>query len=995
MSRVWSKFDEKGLARFVLPEAVNWLRLPLNRGDLADTPEGRRRLIEAIYTALVASQIRYAPEKYHSELAEQHVRSPFEILTAPGEGTCLDLAALFAGLCLGNELVPIVIVTETHALCVVSLTHSARRWDAFDRPERESFEQPVTDPEVLYTLLGSGSALAVECTGFAHSETLPPDSIEGAKRRYGVLSFPDAVEAGQRQLGRVDSPLRFAIDVAVAHYHWKVTPPTLPPEHRLATERLVAEQVTSGLRLDRERTAATVHPYPRPVAPQLRSPLGFVDRHTELEYARGGLAAEGSVWVGGQTGIGKTALLRKLAFDYDPDRYRDGVVYLSNIKDFDDAAQQVWESFFHSDPGYKPTLTRIGQAVGDLGALILLDDTTPAATAPLYDLLPNAGFAVVSSTDQRGEGTAVALEGLDETDAVQLFEQHTGGGSSPEERPVVAEVCRLLSGHPAKIIDAARAVADGETTVLGLVAKARSSSETPSRDRFASLGPIEQQVVALLSVFADTGLVRTHLEALATPDAGSALARLADRGIVETASPRYRLAATWMREIAAPENLEETRRRATRYFAGWARDATLEALAESLPELVAVTEWAQQDEAWHAVLEIGSAAEKAASLARRWGAWGTLLEAVRAAATHLENPTAEAYALHQLGSRAHLLGDSKTARKLLRRARRIRRRIGDNPGAQLAKHNLRIARPPWLPVAVVAAILTVAAGGVAAACTLTDLCTTTTTTTTTTITPAALEVIEVTPAQASIPVGHRQQLAATGHFSDGTTEDLTGTVIWTSSDERVATVNDAGLVNAVREGEASITALHQDVRGTAGLTVTEPVLEAIVIQPAEVSIPAGHRQLYTATGHLSDGTTEDLTDTTAWASSDERVARVDEPGLVSAEGEGEATITATHQGVTGTAIMTVTRRVLEAIVVQPPDATIGEGQTWQYQAIGHYSDGTTDDLTDTAVWASSNEEVATVEQGLATGEAPGETTISATHQGTTGTATLTVLPTID
>jgi hypothetical protein len=63
MSRVWSKFDEKGLARFVVPDAIRWVRLPVNRADLMRHSEGRRRLIEAIYTVLLDRQTRSWPSR--------------------------------------------------------------------------------------------------------------------------------------------------------------------------------------------------------------------------------------------------------------------------------------------------------------------------------------------------------------------------------------------------------------------------------------------------------------------------------------------------------------------------------------------------------------------------------------------------------------------------------------------------------------------------------------------------------------------------------------------------------------------------------------------------------------------------------------------------------------------------------------------------------------------------------------------------------------------
>src|SRR5213080_3724576 len=123
MTWEWSKVDEKGLARFVTEEAANFINLPINRYDLAQQADGRRQLVKAIYEALIEKGVRYALEQYHPSEAIQPIRTPTEILEAPREGTCLDLATLFCSVCFGNELLPLLIMTEDHALAAISLTH--------------------------------------------------------------------------------------------------------------------------------------------------------------------------------------------------------------------------------------------------------------------------------------------------------------------------------------------------------------------------------------------------------------------------------------------------------------------------------------------------------------------------------------------------------------------------------------------------------------------------------------------------------------------------------------------------------------------------------------------------------------------------------------------------------------------------------------------------------------------------------------------------------
>jgi len=226
----WSKYSREGLASFVTDKAVEFLKLPVNRVDLARS-QGRRQLVEAIYNALVEQHIQYVPEKYHPSAAKQRIRTPAEILNKPGEGTCLDLAALFCGLCLGNDLLPLLIVLEGHALAAVSLTHGLRDWNALARRERELFrEVPLDDVDQLCELIDSDeSYLAIECTGFAHSKSLSNKFPEGVGRTEdGILSFERGIAAGREQFGCTERPFRFALDIAVARYEWRIEPADIP-----------------------------------------------------------------------------------------------------------------------------------------------------------------------------------------------------------------------------------------------------------------------------------------------------------------------------------------------------------------------------------------------------------------------------------------------------------------------------------------------------------------------------------------------------------------------------------------------------------------------------------------------------------------------------------------------------------------------------------------------------------------------------------------------
>src|SRR5215469_8039370 len=83
----------------------------------------------------------------------------------------------------------------------------------------------------------------------------------------------------------------------------------------------------------------------------------------------------------------------------------------------------------------------------------------------------------------------------------------------------------------------------------------------------------------------------------------------------------------------------------------------------------------------------------------------------------------------------------------------------------------------------------------------------------------ALVSLQVTPGNSSISVGAAQQFTAMGTFSDGSTQDLTASVSWSSSDTTLTTINTSGLATSVAIGRPRITATSGSVSGSTTLIV--------------------------------------------------------------------------------------------------------------------------------------------------------------------------------
>jgi hypothetical protein len=256
--------------------------------------------------------------------------------------------------------------------------------------------------------------------------------------------------------------------------------------------------------------------------------------------------------------------------------------------------------------------------------------------------------------------------------------------------------------------------------------------------------------------------------------------------------------------------------------------------------------------------------------------------------------------------------------------------------------------------------------------------------------PGQLISIAIDPPQATIALQTKTSLVATGLFSDGSKQDVSNVATWTTADKAVASV-DTGLVSAVGAGTTTITASYMGLAGSAQVTVTKATVKSIAIDPPSANIAVGGMVQLAAIGLFSDGSKQDVSNVATWTSSSPSVAAVAGGGLVTGKSGGGAGVRATFNGVFGEAKIGVSGKKLLSIEVTPPDPSLAPGVGFKLTAIGHYDDGSIQDLTNFAMWSSSSAMIATVDQsGFCHTVAQGVAVISATVDNVTGTATVTV-----
>ncbi len=249
--------------------------------------------------------------------------------------------------------------------------------------------------------------------------------------------------------------------------------------------------------------------------------------------------------------------------------------------------------------------------------------------------------------------------------------------------------------------------------------------------------------------------------------------------------------------------------------------------------------------------------------------------------------------------------------------------------------------------------------------------------------------VNVDLSEVSLEVGSTATVVATVEPATATDK----TVTWSSSDDQVATVDQSGVITAEGVGTANITVTTTDGSHTATIVVTVTAgtisVSGVNVDLVEVSLEVGSTATVVATVEPATATDKTVT----WSSSDDQVATVDQSGVITAEGEGTATIIVTTTD--GSRIATVIVTVIAA-----PIGTISVSGVSVDGSIVSIVDGLTATILATVspanatdksvIWSSSDAQIATVDNGVITAEGVGTADITVTTSDGSHTATVAV-----
>ncbi len=503
-----------------------------------------------------------------------------------------------------------------------------------------------------------------------------------------------------------------------------------------STEGKTYTLTPNGARFDRTARMTPIRRESQDITDCLARPDHFIDRVDALNRVREAIAS-GETMVGyvGEPGIGKTAVMRSVAHDrrWTTDRFPDGVgicVLGDPGLHLADLLRTLWAFFYRvSDRTYVPDDVEVRRDLVGKKALIFIDDIAlpPDQVEQLGGLMPKSVFVVTAGgpasdgNDPLSFVKAVPLKGFDDPeDMVELF-------SAVYRRPVVgparedvARLCIAAGGSPGRITRLANeAWGSGASLDEWLVERSARGGEPVSQSLTLRLTPEQRRLLLILAAFGADLATPEDVVSRLSVDADTVQA-VVGSGDVEQDSPRYRLPGAVYLATSDLGDAKSLRGDIFEATVEWVGEASREEVGENRVFIQQVLEWGAKNESRRGVLVLARAVEEPLALTGTWGSWGAVLDLAVAAASAEQDDDTRAWALHQRGTRALMLGDRRTARRDLRAAYLLYQKRGETGPAALSRHNLRqgprafpLPRGGALTTFVAIATVLVAAAGAA------------------------------------------------------------------------------------------------------------------------------------------------------------------------------------------------------------------------------------------------------------------------------------------
>jgi trimeric autotransporter adhesin len=255
---------------------------------------------------------------------------------------------------------------------------------------------------------------------------------------------------------------------------------------------------------------------------------------------------------------------------------------------------------------------------------------------------------------------------------------------------------------------------------------------------------------------------------------------------------------------------------------------------------------------------------------------------------------------------------------------------------------------------------------------------------------AGVSQLVLSATSATVEAGATVTLSATVLDGDGNAV-RDRKVVWASEDASIANVSQSGVVTGVAAGNVRIAASSGGKSASALITVTARPVTLVRVTPGSATIAVAGSITLSAEPIDASGTPVAGRPVT-WSSSNETVAIVSARGVVAGLSPGVASITATVDGRSGFAVVTVAPQPVASVVITPAadSMIVGSRRTLRASALDAQQKPLSDRIV---VWSSSDPVVAPVSsEGEVLGLAVGSVRIRATVEGKFAEAAIVISP---
>ena len=462
-------------------------------------------------------------------------------------------------------------------------------------------------------------------------------------------------------------------------------------------------EIVGGLGARADRLSVSGGPpslIPRPFRAHEESTVPLLGRDEQISEAYAAAGSRRPIEFTATCGYGKSTLLRHIAAHTVYDGVAHSSVYLlAGPGGLHDLLQRLVAELFTSDPPVKPTPEQCAELLGQVRAVIMLDDVMLDPGQVDYLLRVLAGCSLVLGTPRPvlgRHGTSHILAGLPGHAAVELITSELGRQLTGGELAAVEHLAAAVDGQPLHLRQAAALVRENGLSFEWLARIAERAPEELDRLSIRALARQERRALAVLALAAGALMPANLVGTMGDiASIGQPLGLLHRRGLAVQHADRFGLPICKVggyRQMLLKDLQLAT---ALREFAGWLanRDPTTADSLSAAGAALGIIEWAAERGDWPAVVRLVRVAEPILTLAGRWEAsshiLGQGLEAARATGDH----AAEALFEHQQGTLAFCRDELSAAKQLLEHALRLREWLADSDGAAVTRHNLQLLQP--------------------------------------------------------------------------------------------------------------------------------------------------------------------------------------------------------------------------------------------------------------------------------------------------------------